>query len=70
MALVGLAIGSVASAAAGRLMAAAFPMGDNPRDLMAQLLVIPIVLTVTFVAAYVPAYQASRINPVEAPRQE
>jgi ABC-type antimicrobial peptide transport system permease subunit len=70
LALVGLAIGLVASVAAGRLMAAAFPTGDNPRDLMAQLLVIPIVLAVTFVAAYVPAFQASRINPIEALRQE
>ena len=70
LALVGLAIGLVASVAAGRLMAAAFPTGDNPLDLMAQLLVIPIVLAVTFVAAYVPAFQASRINPIEALRQE
>jgi putative ABC transport system permease protein len=70
LALVGLAIGLVASVAAGRLMAASFPTGDNPRDLMAQLLVIPIVLAVTLVAAYVPAFQASRINPIEALRQE
>ncbi len=70
LALVGLVIGLVASVAASRLMAAAFPTGDNPRDLMAQLLVIPIVLAVTFVAAYVPAFQASRINPIEALRQE
>jgi Kef-type K+ transport system membrane component KefB len=47
LALVGLAIGLVTSVAAGRLMAAAFPTGGNPRDLMAQLLVIPIVLAVT-----------------------
>jgi len=70
LALVGLAIGLVVSVAAGRLLAAAIPTGDNPRDLMAQLLVIPIVLAVTFVAAYVPAFQASRINPIEALRQE
>jgi len=70
LALVGLAIGLVASVAAGRLMAASFPTGDTPRDLIAQLLVIPIVLAVTFAAAYVPAFQASRINPIEALRQE
>jgi predicted permease len=70
LAVVGLAIGLVASLAAGRLMSAAFPTGDNPRDVMAQLLVIPIVLAVTLVAAYVPAFQASRINPIEALRQE
>ena len=51
-------------------MAAVFPTGDNPRDLMAQLLVIPIVLAVTVLAAYVPAFQASRINPIQALRQE
>jgi ABC-type antimicrobial peptide transport system permease subunit len=70
LALVGLAIGLVASVAATLLMAAAFPTGSNPRDLIAQLLVIPIVLAVTFVAAYVPAFHASRINPIEALRQE
>lgn len=70
LALVGLAIGLVASVAAGRLMAAAFPTDGNPWDLTAQLLVVPIVLAVTLVAACLPAFRASRINPVEALRQE
>jgi predicted permease len=70
LALAGLAIGLVASIAAGQLMAAAFPTGDSQRDLMSPLLVVPIVLVVTFAAAYVPAFQASRLNPINALRQE
>ena len=70
LALIGLVVGLVASVGAGRLLAAAFPNGDDQRDLMAFALVTPIVLAVTFLAAYIPARRASRINPMKALRQE
>jgi putative ABC transport system permease protein len=70
LALAGLAVGLVASVGAGALLAAAFPSGDNQRDFGALLLVTPIVLAVTFVAAYIPARRASRINPMQALRHE
>ena len=65
---VGLAIGLVASIGAGRLLDAAF--GGNERDLGALLLVIPIVVSVTALAAYIPARRAARIDPTQALRQE
>jgi len=70
LALTGLVVGLVASIGAGRLLSAAFPNGGEQRDLMAFVMVIPIVVAVTFVATYIPAFQASRINPINALRQE
>jgi ABC-type antimicrobial peptide transport system permease subunit len=67
---VGLAIGLVASLGAGQLLQAAFPNGTNQRDLVAPLLVIPIVVAVTFLATYIPARSASRVNPMRALRHE
>jgi predicted permease len=65
---VGLAVGLVASVGAGALLNAAF--GDNERDLGALLLVIPIVVSVTSLAAYIPARRAARIDPTHALRQD
>jgi len=70
LASVGLVIGLAASMGAGELLRAAFPMGDNHRDIAALIMVIPIVLAVTFLAAYVPARRASRVNPMQALRYE
>ena len=70
LAVVGLIVGLAASAGAGRLLRAAFPSGNDDRDPMAMLIVIPIVLAVTFLAAYLPARRASRVNPVQALRYE
>jgi predicted permease len=70
LAVVGLLLGLVASVGAGALLRAAFPSGDNQRDPIALLIVIPIVLAVTFLAAYLPARRASRVNPVHALRHE
>ena len=70
LALVGLAIGLVASVGAGQLLNAAFPTEENRRDFMALIVVAPIVLAVTFLAAYIPARRASRVNPMQALRYE
>jgi len=70
LAVVGLLLGLVASVGAGELLRAAFPTGDNQRDTAALLIVVPIVLAVTFLAAYVPARRASRLNPVQALRHD
>jgi putative ABC transport system permease protein len=70
LALVGLAIGLAASVGAGELLNAAFQSEDNKRDFIALLVVAPIVLAVTFVAAYIPARRASRLNPMQALRYE
>src|SRR5260221_8481818 len=70
LALVGLAIGLVASVGAGHLLNAAFPTEEKRRDLMALIVVAPIVLAVTFLAAYIPARRASRANPMQALRYE
>jgi predicted permease len=70
LALVGLVVGMVASVGAGELLRAAFPGGDDRRDFVAVLMVVPIVLAVTFLAAYIPARRASRINPMQSLRYE
>jgi len=70
LAAIGLVLGLVASVGAGELLAAAFPQDNNQRDFVALAIVAPIVLAVTFLAAYVPARRASRVNPMQALRYE
>jgi predicted permease len=70
LALIGLVVGLFASIGAGELMRAAFPSDDDQRDVMAVVLVAPVVLAVTFLAAYIPARRASRIDPMTALRYE
>jgi len=70
LALIGLVLGLVASIGAGALLAAAFPQENNSRDLLSPMVVAPIVLAVTFLAAFIPARRASHINPMQALRYE
>jgi predicted permease len=70
LAVVGLVVGVVASLGAGRLLAAAFPTGKDQSDFVSPLLVTPVVLAVTFLATYIPARQASRLNPMNALRHD
>ena len=75
LAVAGLGIGLLASVGAGQLLGAVFPDGRGPGgdgriDLVAFPIVAAAVLAVTFVASYVPARRASRVNPTEALRHE
>ena len=70
LALAGLVVGLVASVGAGALLRAAFPGGVDQSDVVALLLVAPIVLAVTFLSSYIPARRASRVNPMDALRCE
>jgi predicted permease len=70
LASAGLAVGLVASVGAGALLRSAFPSGDNQRDMLSLVIVIPIVLGVTSLAAYIPARRASRIDPTQALRHD
>jgi predicted permease len=70
LASAGLAVGLLASVGAGELLRAAFPTGDSHRDFGALLIVVPVVLAVTSLAAYIPARRASHVNPMQALRQD
>jgi len=73
LAAAGLGAGLLGSVGAGRILAALFPGGgDRSRgfDYMALVLVASAVLLATFVASYVPARRASRVEPTEALRYE
>jgi len=66
----GLVVGLLAGVGVERLLQAAFPSGDNSFHPMAHVLVAPIVLAAAFVAAYLPARRAARLDPMKALRYE
>jgi macrolide transport system ATP-binding/permease protein len=68
LALIGLAIGLVASFAAETGVNAVF--STTKRDPLAYLIVAPALLAVTMLAAWVPARRASRVDPTRALRFE
>ena len=68
LSLTGITIGLVASLGAGRVLRAAFQSAQN--DPVALVIVPPLLFLVTMLAAYAPAYRASRVDPVKALRYE
>jgi len=68
LSLIGIAIGLVAGFGTEKAMNAIF--SDSEMDWSMYLLVAPLVLAVTLLAAYVPARRASRIDPMRALRYE
>jgi predicted lysophospholipase L1 biosynthesis ABC-type transport system permease subunit len=67
LALSGMAVGLALSAGVARLLRSTFP-GDSP--IASYLVVGPAMLTVTMLAAYLPARRASRVDPMTALREE
>jgi ABC-type antimicrobial peptide transport system permease subunit len=66
--MAGVAIGIAASVAVGILIQSVFP--GTGTDIVTFGLVVPLVVAVALLAAYIPARRASRINPLLALRQD
>jgi putative ABC transport system permease protein len=65
----GIAIGLALSAAAGRLLAASFPLSEHVGPALYGL-PAPILLLVAMLAAFVPARRAARVDPMMVLRDE
>jgi putative ABC transport system permease protein len=67
----GTLLGLLVSAATAGLLRRAFPFPNVASvDMTTYLLVVPTLLGVTMLAAYIPARRAARIDPLRALRQE
>lgn len=69
LALVGIAIGAAGSAAVNRLLASQL-YNVSPFDASTFVAMIGVLMATAFVATYIPAYTASRIDPLAALRYE
>jgi ABC-type antimicrobial peptide transport system permease subunit len=64
----GVAFGIIASAAVGGALQAVFP--GTGGDVFTYLMIVPVVVVVVMLAAYVPARRAAHIDPLLALRQD
>ena len=64
----GVALGVLASFLAGRFIQSVFP--NTAADTVTYLLIVPVVVVVVALAAYIPARRAAHINPLLALRQD
>jgi predicted permease len=69
LAVGGIVAGAVASVAAGNLLHAVFP-SNGGSDIVTYALVVPTLVAVTLLAAYIPARRAAHIDPLRALRQD
>jgi ABC-type antimicrobial peptide transport system permease subunit len=67
--LIGIVIGLLLSAGAGRWLRASFPLGYDIGPAIYGLMA-PVLLAVAMVAAFVPARRASLVDPMTALREE
>ena len=71
LALVGIAVGIAASIATGGLLRGVFQnQGAAGNDVLTYVLVVPLLVAVTLLAAYIPARRAARTDPLRALRQD
>jgi predicted permease len=69
MVLVGVVLGAAAAFAAGRLLGSLVP-GVRPTEPLTFAVMISVLVCAALLASFIPAYRASRVDPISALRQE